>query len=205
MDEKNKRFVHFETNKITIYEVQNKQIIKIKEDVLYFNETLVNNELYNKIDKYLYNLNKENTFNTKNLRLCATGIFQEFSLNEQIQLTIHIFVKHGIYFNIINKELEQFYLNQEIDNKKVSNIIEGIWKQEFRKVVICGSFQKNMVEICKLMDKLKQHNVEILSPWTKDVVQETTGTDFILLEDQTNEPKDISIMFSYEIGLNNIE
>ena len=51
MDEKNKRFVHFETNKITIYEVQNKQIIKIKEDVLYFNETLVNNELYNKIDK----------------------------------------------------------------------------------------------------------------------------------------------------------
>lgn len=205
MDEKNKRFVHFETNKITIYEVQNKQIIKIKEDVLYFNETLVNNELYNKIDKYLYNLNKENTFNTKNLRLCATGIFQEFSLNEQIQLTIHIFVKHGIYFNIINKELEQFYLNQEIDNKKVSNIIEGIWKQEFRKVVICGSFQKNMVEICKLMDKLKQHNVEILSPWTKDVVQETTGTDFILLEDQTNEPKDISIMFPYEIGLNNIE
>lgn len=205
MDEKNKRFVHFGTNKITIYEVQNKQIIKIKEDVLYFNETLVNNELYNKIDKYLYNLNKENTFNTKNLRLCATGIFQEFSLNEQIQLTIHIFVKHGIYFNIINKELEQFYLNQKIDNKKVSNIIEGIWKQEFRKVVICGSFQKNMVEICKLMDKLKQHNVEILSPWTKDVVQETIGTDFILLEGQTNEPKDISIMFPYEIGLNNIE
>lgn len=45
------------------------------------------------------------------------------------------------------------------------------------------------------MDKLKQHNVEILSPWTKDVVQETIGTDFILLEGQTNEPKDISIMF----------
>ena len=259
MNEKNKRFVHFETNKITIYEIQNNQIIKIKEDVIYFNETLVNNELYNKIDNYLYNLNRENTFNTKNLRLCATGIFQEFSLNEQIQLTIHIFVKHGIYFNIINKELEQFYLNQEIENKKVSNIIEGIWNQEFRKVVICGSFQKNMVEICKLMDKLKQHNVEILSPWTKDVVQETIGTDFILLEGQTlenerdswrhkydhmnkfikadaiivcnpngiigkgtmfefgfiiaynkriiftNEPKDISIMFPYEIGLNNIE
>ena len=74
MNEKNKRFVHFETNKITIYEVQNNQIIKIKEDVIYFNETLVNNELYNKIDNYLYNLNRENTFNTKNLRLCATGI-----------------------------------------------------------------------------------------------------------------------------------
>ena len=76
MEENNKRFVHFETNKVTVYEVQNKQIIKIKEDVLYFNETLVNNELYDKIDKYLYRLNNENIFNTKNIRLCATGILQ---------------------------------------------------------------------------------------------------------------------------------
>ena len=103
MKEKNKRFIHFETNKTTIYKVQNKQIIKIKEDILYFNETLVNNELYDKIDKYLYSLNNENMFNTNDIRLCATGIFQEFSLNEQIQLIIHIFVKHGVYFNIINK------------------------------------------------------------------------------------------------------
>ena len=259
MKEKNKKFVHFETNKITIYEVQNKQIIKIKEDTIYFNETLVNNELYDKIDKYLCSLNNENIFNAKDIKLYATGIFREFSLNEQIQLIIHIFVKHGIYFNIINKELEQFYLNQEINNKKVSNIIEGLWKQEFRKVVICGSFQKNMAEICELMDKLKQHNVEILSPWTKDIVPETLGTDFILLEGQTlenerdswrhkydhmnkfikadaiivcnpngiigkgtmfefgfitaynkriiftNEPKDMSILFPYEIGLNNFE
>ena len=31
MKEKNKKFVHFETNKITIYEVQNKQIDKTKK------------------------------------------------------------------------------------------------------------------------------------------------------------------------------
>lgn len=116
-----------------------------------------------------------------------------------------------------------------------------------------------MTEICQLMDKLNQHNIEILSPWTKDVVKETLGIDFILLEGQTlenerdlwrhkydhmnkfikadaiivcnpngiigkgtmfefgfvtafnkriiftNEPKDISIMFPYEIGLNNID
>lgn len=259
MEEKDKMFVHFETNKVTIYKIQNNQILKVKEEILYFNETLINNELYDKLDKFLYNLNIEKIFNEKNLRLCATGIFQEFSANEQIQLIIHIFVKHGLYFNIINKDLEQFYLNQELEGKKVNNIIQGIWKQEFRKVVICGSFQKNMVEICELMDKLKKHNIEILSPWTKDIVKETIGTDFILLEGQTlenerdswrhkydhmnkfikadaiivcnpngiigkgtmfefgfftaynkrviftNEPKDMSILFPYEIGLNNIE
>lgn len=259
MKKGNKKIVHFETNQTTLYEVQNNQIIKIKRDVLYFNETLINNELYAKIDKYLYNLNKIEKFNTENVRLYATGIFQEFSLEEQIQLIMHTFVKHGIYFNIINKELEQFYLNQEINNKKVNNIVEGIWQQEFRKVVICGSFQKNMQEICGLMNKLNQHNIEILSPWTTDVVKETLGTDFILLEGQTlenerdswrhkydhmnkfkkadaiivcnpngiigkgtmfefgfitaynkriiftNEPKELSVMFPYEVGLNNIE
>lgn len=258
MKENKKRIVHFDTNKTTIYEVQKKQIIKINEDILYFNETLLSDELYDKLDKYLYKLNKQENFNTENIRLYATGIFQDFSLDEQIQLTIHIFVKHGIYFNIINKELEQFYLNQKVNNKKVDNIIKGIWKQEFRRVVICGSFQKNMKEICELMDRLNQHNIEILSPWTKDVVKETLKTDFILLEGQTlenkrdswrhkydhmnkfkkadaiivcnpngiigkgtmfefgfitaynkrviftNEPKELSIMFPYEVGLNNI-
>lgn len=258
MKENKKRIVHFDTNKTTIYEVQKKQIIKINEDILYFNETLLSDELYDKLDKYLYKLNKQENFNTENIRLYATGIFQDFSLDEQIQLTIHIFVKHGIYFNIINKELEQFYLNQKVNNKKVDNIIKGIWKQEFRRVVICGSFQKNMKEICELMDRLNQHNIEILSPWTKDVVKETLKTDFILLEGQTlenkrdswrhkydhmnkfkkadaiivcnpngiigkgtmfefgfitaynkrviftNDPKELSIMFPYEVGLNNI-
>ena len=258
MKENKKRIVHFDTNKTTIYEVQKKQIIKINEDILYFNETLLSDELYDKLDKYLYKLNKQENFNTENIRLYATGIFQDFSLEEQIQLTIHIFVKHGIYFNIINKELEQFYLNQQVNNKKVDNIIKGIWQQEFRRVVICGSFQKNMKEICELMDRLNQHNIEILSPWTKDVVKETLKTDFILLEGQTlenkrdswrhkydhmnkfkkadaiivcnpngiigkgtmfefgfitaynkrviftNDPKELSIMFPYEVGLNNI-
>lgn len=258
MKENKKKIVHFDTNKTIIYEVQKKQIIKINEDILYFNETLLSDELYDKLDKYLYKLNKQENFNTENIRLYATGIFQDFSLEEQIQLTIHIFVKHGIYFNIINKELEQFYVNQQINNKKVDNIIEGVWKQEFRRVVICGSFQKNMKEICELMNRLNQHNVEILSPWTKEVVKETLGTNFILLEGQTlenerdswrhkydhmnkfkkadaiivcnpngiigkgtmfefgfitaynkrviftNEPKELSILFPYEVGLNNI-
>lgn len=162
-----------------------------------------------------------------------------------MQLVIHVYVKHGLYFNIINK--------------KVANVIEGLWEKDFRKIVICGSFQKNMKEISELMDNLSKHDIEILSPWTKDVVKETLETNFILLEGQTlendrdswrhkydhmnkfkkadaiivcnptgiigkgtmfefgfilaynkrivftDDPKEMSIMFPYEVGLNNFE
>lgn len=222
----------------------------------FFNETLVNKELCDKIDNYLYNLNTKIKLENKNTRLYATGIFQELSNEEQIQLNIHVFVKHGLYLNIVPKDLENFYLQQKNNGRKVNNLIEGLLQQEFRRVVICGSFQKNMQEICDLMEILEKQNIEILSPWTKDVVKETLGTDFILLEGQTmenerdswrnkydhmnkfkkadaiivcnpegrigkgtmfefgfmvayskriiftNEPKDLSIPFPYEIGLN---
>lgn len=106
------------------------------------------------------------------------------------------------------------------------------------------------------MDILTKRNIQILSPWTKNVVSETIGTDFILLEGQElfnekdswrhkydhmnkfaksdaiiicnpegrigqgtmfefgfmiayskriifiNKPRDLSIIFPYEVGLN---
>ena len=96
MKEKNKVLVHFETKKVSIYKEQNKKIVKIKEDTLYFNETIINNELYNKIDQFLYELNNNNTLNATNLRLYATGIFQEFSFNEQMQLIIHVLDRKSV-------------------------------------------------------------------------------------------------------------
>lgn len=41
----------------------------------FFNETLVNKELCDKIDNYLYNLNTKIKLENKNTRLYATGIF----------------------------------------------------------------------------------------------------------------------------------
>lgn len=256
MKDKNKIFIHFNTYKTTLYNVENDSIIKVNESRLFFNETLVNKELCDKIDNYLYDLNTKIKLDNKNTRLYATGIFQELSNEEQIQLNIHVFVKHGLYLNIVPKDLENFYLQQKSNGRKVNDLIEGLLQQEFRRVVICGSFQKNMQEICDLMEILEKQNIEILSPWTKDVVKETLGTDFILLEGQTmenerdswrhkydhmnkfkkadaiivcnptgiigkgtmfefgfitaynkkiiftNEPKDLSILFPYEIGLN---
>ena len=161
-----------------------------------------------------------------------------------------------ICLNIIKLDLEQFYIEKGLEKSNEKNIINGIVQQEFRKVVICGSFQQNMQEIGNIIEILNKRNIQILSPWTMDIVPESLGTDFILLEGQelvnerdawrhkydhmnkfkkadaiivcnpegrigkgtmfefgfmvayskriifTNEPKDLSIPFPYEIGLN---
>ena len=138
---------------------------------------------------------------------------------------------------------------------KTENIIQGLALQEFRKVVVCGSFQEHLAEISRIIEVLTTRNIQVLSPWTDKVVPETLGTDFILLEGQelynkrdawrhkydhmnkfkkadaiiicnpggaigkgtmfelgfmiayskriifSNEPKNLSILFPYEVGL----
>ena len=190
------------------------------------------------------------------MRLYATGVFQEFSKEEQMQLVIHIFVVSGLYFNIVSPDLEKFYLDRSFEISGKRNMFDGLINQEFRKVVICGSFQQHMQEIGAVIECLKKDNIQVLSPWTMNIVPETVGTDFILLEGQElinerdawshkydhmnkfkkadaiivcnpdgkigkgtmfefgfmvayakriifmNEPKELSILFPYEVGLN---
>ena len=258
MIEKNNRiFIHFDTNEVNIYQLKENHIMLIKKERIYFNETLVNDELLKKIDFFINELKTivENV-NNEMIRIYATGIFQELSEEEQMQLIIHVFVYSGLYFNIIKPDLERFYLEKSLELNSEKNVITGLVIQEFRKVVICGSFQQNMQEIGNIIENLKKRNIQILSPWTMDIIPESMGTDFILLEGQelsnerdawrhkydhmnkfkkadaiivcnpegrvgkgtmfefgfmvayskriifTNEPKDLSIPFPYEIGLN---
>lgn len=257
IEKDSKLLVHFDTNDTIIYQLKGDSISLIKKERVYFNETLVHDELFKKIDYVIEKLKMivENVDN-ESVRLYATGIFQEFSEEEQMQLIIHVFVYSGLYFNIIKPDLERFYLEKSLGLNGEKNIITGIVSQEFRKVVICGSFQQNMQEIGNIIENLKKRNIQILSPWTMDIIPESMGTDFILLEGQelvnerdawrhkydhmnkfkkadaiivcnpegrvgkgtmfefgfmvayskrvifTNEPKDLSIPFPYEIGLN---
>lgn len=253
----NKLLIHFDTNEVNIYTLSKNNIVLIKKERIYFNETLVNDELLNKIDGFIKELKTIAEYvNNEMIKLYATGIFQDFSDEEQMQLIIHVFVYSGLYFNIIKPDLEQFYLEKSLELNGKKNIITGIVSQEFRKVVICGSFQQNMQEIGSIIENLKKRNIQILSPWTMDIVPESIGTDFILLEGQvlvnerdawrhkydhmkkfkkadaiivcnpegrigkgtmfefgfmvayskrvifTNEPKDLSVIFPFEIGLN---
>jgi nucleoside 2-deoxyribosyltransferase len=63
-------------------------------------------------------------------------------------------------------------------------VIDGLIHQEFRKVVVCGSFQQHLKYIEDVIAVLHKHNITVLSPWTTKIVPETSGTDFILLEGQ---------------------
>lgn len=199
IDKESKIFIHFDTNNISIYKVKDKSHFLIKKEIVYFNETLVHNELLKKIDKVIYSLTDIiKNIDNKKVRLYATGIFQEFSEEEKMQLIIHVFVSTGLYFNIINPDLEEFYIKNSLNTNKEKNIIHGILHQEFRKVVICGSFQQNMKEIGDIIGVMNKHNIQVLSPWTLDIVPSSLGTDFILLEGQELENERDSWRHKYD-------
>ena len=180
-----KILIHFDTNETKVYELKDGSIGLLHEEQIYFNETLVHDEMFKKFDRFFEKLvDIVGEISNKTVRLYATGIFEELSKEEQMQLIIHVFVNSNLYLNILDKELERFYMEKSKKIDGSENIINGIINQEFRKVVICGSFQQNMKEISELIDKFNEHGIEVLSPWTKNVVPETLGTDFILLEGQ---------------------
>ncbi len=175
-----KLIIHFDTNKTCIYTLSDKlELLEICN--IFFNETYVNDELFRKIDRIIDGLkDKGYTINNKTTRLFATGVFESFSVEEKQQLIIRIYTSFGLYINILEKGLEEFYLKNSLNN----NIVEGLVKQEFRSVVVCGSFQRYMKEISEIMEIMDKHNIEVLSPWTSKIVEETLGTDFILLDGQ---------------------
>lgn len=93
-------------------------------------------------------------------------------------------MNYGLYFNIVQSDLEQFYKKKSEDIFGTQDIVQGLILQEFRRVVICGSFQQHLEPIGQVMDILQKRNISVLSPWTTKIVPETLGTDFILLGGQ---------------------
>lgn len=177
--------IHFDTNKTYVYHVDDNNLNLLKIYTIFFNETYVNNEMLEKFQDFFQLYQKEiGDFDNQNTRIYATGIFQEISKEQQMQLMIYFYVSFGLVFNVIQPDLEQFYKNKSIETECNGNLICGLINQEFRKVVICGSFQQHINEINKLIDICKAKNIEVLSPWTTDIVPESKGTDFILLKGQ---------------------
>ena len=83
-----KILIHFDTNDTYIYKLVDENITLLEHKQVFFNETLVNDELFRKINRVLDEVNdKYGKLNNKNTRLYATGIFQEFS-KEFIKLPI---------------------------------------------------------------------------------------------------------------------
>ena len=180
-----KFFLHFETRCVTFYQVTSNQAkiiwqnkhIHMDNTCIYDIVELVSNAV-EQFSDYCPSYNNGNT------RLVATGAIQQLTIDQQIDLQIRVYVSCGLFLNIVSKDLEEFYISKSQLNSSIPNLIEGMMIQEFRKVVICGSFQENLKEIGEIMEILQKRGVEVLSPWTTKVRPETLGTDFILLEGQ---------------------
>lgn len=51
-----------------------------------------------------------------------------------------------------------------------SNLIDGVNVQEAQSVVICGSFNKHLTQIAKLITKLTDNGIEVLSPRSTEII-----------------------------------
>lgn len=56
-----------------------------------------------------------------------------------------------------------------------SNLIDGVCNQEAQKVVVCGSFNKNLKQISELIKKLKSQGIKVLSPQNTDIINIEDG------------------------------
>lgn len=254
-----KVLIHFNTSEISIYILKNDMLNMFSKESVSVDGDSVTEILLEQIDKFLDGLKKcVGKVNNECIRLYATGLYQNLTQSDQTKLIIHCFVNHGLYFNIIKPELEHFYLEKSMSICGSKNIMEGLICQEFKDVVICGSFEHSLKYMDEVIAILKKRNINVLSPRTTNVKPETIGSDFILFDYQdglknerdtwrhkyehmdkcrqsdaiiicnpngiigsegtifefgfmvayskriifTEKPKDLSIIFPYEVGLN---
>ena len=180
-----KIIVHFCTTFVKFYCLSNGETRLIKGFDADFSERVMFDTFLERVDSILVKLHSycENVDN-KNVRVFANGVFQQLDIQERDMLKVHVYVFHGLCFNIIDSALEHFYCKIGGSNARNGEIIHGLAMQEYRNVVVCGSFQQHLDEISKVIDILHKRHVNVLSPWTTKVIPSTLGTDFILLEGQ---------------------
>ncbi len=106
------------------------------------------------------------------IKTYATGIFRNLAPKTKINFIDEIFLRTGIYFNIISHELENFYL------EKGGDLINGVIRQEFRYVTISGSFRKHLDYILKVKKELENKGVHILSPRFEE--PKNPGEEFVI-------------------------
>jgi len=108
-------------------------------------------------------------------------IFQEFSLNDLRNLMPEnpSWMDGARACSIIAQTICRAYNIENIIPSN-SNLIDGVVVQEARSVVVCGSFNRHLNEISKLIDTLKKRNICILSPISTEKIGEEKG--FVLFK-----------------------
>lgn len=142
-----KTYINFLYCPKEMYGISNKQL---KELIDILNMTILKNEI-----------------DICHVRVYAFSFFRQFNKRQLHELRNQIYVKLNLNFYIVKEDLEKFYLQNTVIGE---SILQGIVKQEFRTVVICGSFRKHMDDVKKVASYCKHKNIEVLSPKNLNVV-----------------------------------
>lgn len=118
------------------------------------------------------------------VRLYATGEFQDLPVASRTELVNSFFVDTGLYLNVIAPDLEEFYTTVAGGDAGRDPIMSGIVRQEYRKVTVCGSFQQSLEYIREVISRLRGTGAIILSPPSTTIKPETVGSNFILFDYQ---------------------
>nr|WP_245186863.1 hypothetical protein [Enterococcus larvae] len=121
-----------------------------------------------------YNLQDNSLFNHSDLRKLIT--FQDFKYrnsevvhNTTLEELQSFMPENPQWMNgaracslLAQTIFEKYGINNIVPSD--ANLLSGVTKQQFSKVVICGSMRKHLDDINELMNFLKNKNIDILSP-----------------------------------------
>jgi hypothetical protein len=180
-----KLIVHFDSEYASVYRFRRGVLTLLKRERPAFEECLAAGTLTDKIGEFCDGLKEfAEVIDNKKTRLYATGVFQGLSQLDATRLVNGVYVDSGLYFNIVGPDLERFYLESGMSARGSNNMMEGVLQQEFRNVVVCGSFQQSLGFIEDTIARLRGSGAVVLSPGSTRIKPETVGTDFILFDYQ---------------------
>ncbi len=177
--------VHFDSAFASVYRSRETELKLLMEEPFAVDGGLPRQAVAEAVDEFCGRLTQAGEIiDNKTTRLYATGAFQQLPQPDADALINSIYVDTGLYFNIVGRDLEQFYREMGTSVGGAGSMLEGLIRQEFRSAVVCGSFQQSLGYIEETISRLRESGTEVLSPRSTKIKPETEGTDFILFEYQ---------------------
>ncbi|MBC6356726.1 hypothetical protein ERK19_05095 [Lactobacillus helsingborgensis] len=194
-----KILLHFTDDFVKFYKLENKKIHFLKKEPVFIKKDITAQGYLEHIESILYTVQKHlSAVDNANVKIYATGICRKFSVPQQHYIIDNVFIDFGLYFNIVSYDLENFYIQNSVKHFQEKDMIKGISIQEFRNVVVCGSFQHHFNEIRDLVNNIEKFGTKVLCPPTTKVIPEFSDTNFILLEGQ-KKLKNVRESWKYKI------
>ncbi len=177
--------VHFGSDRVSVFRSPGGELELLTREQLAFDGSLGHEVLAERIGEFCAGLKEfHEVVDNKGARLYATGAFQQLPQPDAAVLVNSVYVDTGLYFNIVGPELQRFYLETAMSACGSNDMMEGVIRREFRKAVVCGSFQQSLGDIEDTVARLRESGTEVLSPRSTRIKPETAGTDFILFDYQ---------------------